>query len=287
MNENVLIIGAGRVGTTFAKVLSEIGYEIPYILSNEYLENFELYLSGTVPIKEIKKSIIENTEIIIISVPDDQIHNVVNKLNSITINWKNKIILHTSGCLSSIELNSLKKNGAKVGSMHPLQTFDSYFLDRKIFRDIVLTVEGDNQAILFAEKIAKQLNMNLLKLKHEDKIGYHIAAVASSNFIVALLDYTERLYNELAIDRSKSKNLILPIVNQTIKNYFENETKQIITGPLKRNDVKTVEKHINYLKENQKDLLPVYKEISKYISQFILKQSMSDKKKLNEIIEND
>ncbi len=72
-----------------------------------------------------------------------------------------------------------------------------------------------------------------------------------------------------------------------MNNFNNDKAKNILTGPLKRGDLITIENHVNYLKENQKELLPVYEEISKYISRFILKQNESEAEKLNRILNND
>ena len=277
MTQRILVVGAGRVGTTFARTLSKKEFSVSYIFSKTLPENLSKYLPKTKPISTINKNIIHEIDVIIITVPDDQVKVVVKQLSSIKINWENKLVLHTSGCLNSNELIKLKEMGASIGSVHPMQTFNEYFLPEQIFRDIMFAVEGDKQAQHFAETIARQLKMNILKIRPEDKILYHIAAVASSNFLVALLDYVHRLYKELSLDGEKIKKLMLPILNQTIRNYLEYDTNSILTGPLQRGDVNTIKKHVNYLQKNQNELLPVYQEISNYISQFILKHDAFEK----------
>ena len=277
MTQRILVVGAGRVGTTFARTLSKKEFSVSYIFSKTLPENLSKYLPKTKPISTINKNIIHEIDLIIITVPDDQVKVVVKQLSSIKINWENKLVLHTSGCLNSNELIKLKEMGASIGSVHPMQTFNEYFLPEQIFRDIMFAVEGDKQAQHFAETIARQLKMNILKIRPEDKILYHIAAVASSNFLVALLDYVHRLYKELSLDGEKIKKLMLPILNQIIRNYLEYDTNSILTGPLQRGDVNTIKKHVNYLQKNQNELLPVYQEISNYISQFILKHDAFEK----------
>jgi len=284
MKKNILFIGAGRLGTTLALALSQSGLSIPIFFSKEFPENKTDNLSDTRFVKELTEENIENSDVLIITVPDAQIEVVKNQLEFFDINWHNKLVLHTSGCLSSIELNSLNIKGAQVGSIHPMQSFDKVFLPKEIFKGVVFAVEGDEKIIIFAQSIAELLNANLIKLNPEDKILYHIAAVASSNFIVALLDYINQMYRKLGFGEEKIRELILPIINQTLKNFQRSESKDILTGPLKRNDFITIEKHVKYLKENQNTLFPVYKEISKYISQFLLNQNESEKDKLSRIL---
>lgn len=287
MKKSILFIGAGRLGTTLAWALSKNDFEIPFFYSKEYLGDMKKYLPDTILIEKLTKDNFQNVNIVLITVPDAQIENVVQHLDILDVNWKNKVVLHTSGCKSSIELQALKSKGAHIGSIHPMQTFDEYFLPITIFKNVIFSLEGDNQTIDFFEKIAELLDAKIINLKAEDKILYHIAAVASSNFFLALLDYVSELYSKLNFDNNKIEELILPIVNQTLNNFKKDESKNIITGPLKRGDLSTIENHVKYLNENQKDLLPVYNEISKYISQYILNQNESEKEKLNRVLNND
>lgn len=240
-------------------------------------------MPDTVFKKEFNRKIVRESEIILITVPDDQIKLVINRLDLPGVKWHNKLVIHMSGSLSSLELKKLKTKGAVTGSIHPAQTFGDCFLPKSIFNGIYLAVEGDNQVIKFGKKIAALLHTKIILLKAEDKVLYHIAAVAASNFFVALLDYVNQLYSQLGLN--ENKKLILPIVNQTLINFSNNRTKDILTGPLQRGDFKTIKSHVNYLKENQKALFPVYAEISKYISRFMIKENKS-KKKLNRILLN-
>jgi predicted short-subunit dehydrogenase-like oxidoreductase (DUF2520 family) len=292
MNKNILFIGAGKLGTTLASALSQSGFVIPFFYSKEIPDNRKVYFPNTTFVNELRTEYFENTEIVIITVPDEQIKIVAEQLDSLDIIWESKIIMHTSGCLNSTELGALKLNGAQVGSIHPMQSFDKHFMPKTIFENIIFSVEGDTQVQTFLEKIAELLNAKVTKLKPEDKILYHIAAVASSNFFVALLDYVGRLYKNLDFDENKIKELIVPIVSQSLNNFKNAESKNILTGPLKRGDFSTIENHVKYLKDNQEEMLPVYSEISKYISQFILKHNESEnhiveREKLKRIFDND
>jgi predicted short-subunit dehydrogenase-like oxidoreductase (DUF2520 family) len=284
MHENILFIGAGKLGTTLAKAMSEKGFSIPFFFSKRIPFDHEVYLPSTQFISELNKNNFKNINKVIITVPDDQIKNVAAHLILFDVSWTDKMVLHTSGCLSSDELRSLKIKGARVGSVHPMQTFNDHFLPCVIFRDIFFAVEGDSQIYNYFKKISEILDANVLKLNPEYKILYHIAAVASSNFFIALLDYISGIYKKLNFDEEEIPKLILPIINQTLVNFKKDELKNCLTGPLKRGDWNIIENHVNYLKKSQSELLPVYKEISKYISQFILKLNKFEMKKIYTIL---
>ena len=284
MKKRILFIGAGKLGTTLARAISQKGFSIPVFYSKEFPKNKFDFLPDTEFIGKLSEENVDKCNTLIITVPDDQITEVVKQLVLLKIEWQDKLVLHTSGCLSSNELHPLKLQKAQIGSIHPMQTFNEFFLPIEIFKGIVFAVEGDDQVVAFARSIVEVLGANLIKLNPEVKTIYHIAAVASSNFLVALLDYINQLYKDLGFDKHKIKTLLLPIVNQTLNNFSENPSREILTGPLKRGDLKTIENHIKILNKDHKNLLPMYKEISKYISSFILENDDKEKEKLNRVL---
>jgi len=65
------------------------------------------------------------------------------------------VVLHTSGAMDSEVLEALRERGAKVGSLHPLQSFSGVAvpsLEGRIF-----TIEGETQAVRVARRIARAL----------------------------------------------------------------------------------------------------------------------------------
>lgn len=284
MIRRILFIGAGKLGTSLAFSLCQKGFFIPCFVSKEFPNKIKSYLPNTSLVSNVEQADFKDVEIIIITVPDDQINLVANHLAVLNIDWNNKCVMHTSGCLNSNELSNLKVLGAFTGSLHPMQTFDKTFLSKDIFNDIVFTVEGDLKIREFAKKIAEMFKAKLMDIDSDKKTLYHVAAVASSNFLVGLLDYVSQLYRELGFEEQEIKELISPIMNQTINNFNLNESKTILTGPLKRGDIGTIEKHIKYLKAEREDLLPVYKEISSYIIKFIIESNESETDKWKRIL---
>src|SRR6266568_3488724 len=90
--------------------------------------------------------------VILIAVPDSSVATVVTRLASYgKADLRNKVVLHTSGALSSEVLARLQPLGAVVGSIHPLQTFSGIgipTLEGRIF-----AIEGDPIAVRMARAI--------------------------------------------------------------------------------------------------------------------------------------
>ena len=142
MKRNILFIGAGKLGTTLAWALSQNGFLIPIFYSTEFPENKSDYLPDTEFIGKLSEESVGKCKILIITVPDAQIIEVAKQLELLKVNWENKLVIHTSGCLSSNELHQLKLKGALVGSIHPMQTFDNFFLKIDLCISSVISSTG-------------------------------------------------------------------------------------------------------------------------------------------------
>jgi len=286
MKNNIHFIGFGKLGTTLARAMYESGWFVPYYWIRNEIDYIEAnrYLPDTKFELQIKASVIKSAEVILITVPDIRIGSVAEYLSQTLSDWDGKIVIHTSGCLNSSELEPLKQNGATVGSIHPMQTFHSRFLPPNIFENIYIAVEGNNKIATFADELCKDLNAKMFKIKPDQKLLYHIAAVSLSNFLNGVINYGENLFSRLGIDQELLQPLIQPIITTSINNYFQANGKSSLTGPLTRGDFSVVEKHLSYLKKNHEDLLPVYSEISKYIFRFILDKDINNYEQLKKVL---
>jgi predicted short-subunit dehydrogenase-like oxidoreductase (DUF2520 family) len=98
-----------------------------------------------------------------------------------------------------------------------------------------------------------------------DKTVYHIAAVISSNFLVVLTQLASDLCKAAHLDPS----ILLPLIMKTslhnALHALENNQPPIeaLTGPIKRGDMQTINKHISVL-EHKSDILNIYTALTNY-----------------------
>ncbi len=285
MKEQIHFIGAGKLGTTLARAMYESGWTIPFFwIKNNFIPvGAEAFLPKTNFRKLFNSEELKSANVIILTVSDDQIRSVAEYLNSLVMDWSDKIVLHTSGSLNVEELVSLKNKAAVVGSIHPMQTFDKLFLSSQVFKDIYLAVEGDDHLVKFAGKLASKLKSNIIKIKSNQKIICHAAAVSASNFFTGLLNYSENLFKQLNIDEATARKIIIPIVKSAIHNFEKSNSKSSLTGPLSRGDVNVVAKQLSFLKKNHEDLYPVYLEISHYIFRFMIDKGTTNYEQIKKL----
>ncbi len=112
------IIGAGRVGASLGCALIEKGFKIEAFSCrnrSSLEESHRLLREGMPSTDNIQTA--GQVEIVIISVPDDEIKNVCEELASSHLTWKKRLVIHCSGLLSSQILEPLKE---KVHGPHQL-----------------------------------------------------------------------------------------------------------------------------------------------------------------------
>lgn len=159
--------------------------------------------------------------------------------------WKRKIVLHSSGALSSDVLEPLRRAGAHTASLHPMMTFvPGTAPDMK---DVPFAVEGDREAVRVAREITARLRARIFNIKKANKVLYHALGSFSSPMIVATLATAERVGRGAGLSREQSRAIMGPILEQTLINYRKRGPSAAFSGPIKRGDVETVRRHLQQL----------------------------------------
>jgi predicted short-subunit dehydrogenase-like oxidoreductase (DUF2520 family) len=256
----ITIIGAGRLGSALARALHKAGYEIHEIVTRADV-------IGT-KVRAFAKSIGAQTvsfhkatfdaDLIWLCVPDREIANVAASIASRT-NWRKKVAFHSSGALSSEELNVLRELGARVAAVHPFMTFIAD--TAPALHGVPFALEGDAAARRKAQLIVRDLGGNPFLISKNHKPAYHAWGSLVSPMLVALLAAAEAAAIEAGQPAKIARARMLPMVKQTIANYEALGPAGAFTGPIARGDAAVVRKHLNALKK-QPDIAEVYRALA-------------------------
>jgi predicted short-subunit dehydrogenase-like oxidoreductase (DUF2520 family) len=211
----------------------------------------------------INKNILENSNIIFICTQDDKIKRSVKKILLLKVNLKGKIFAHTSGALSSDELHALKAKGAAIASFHPVQTFElkAKRNDHR-FKNIYIAIEGDTSAKKTLSGISRKINSVPFFINKNFKTLHHICCVISSNYLITNLSFIRDIYiRKNGFKNLNFFNIYIPLIYQTLSNIKVKGIEGSLTGPIARNDLKTLEKHISELKKLYPEINDYYKFI--------------------------
>lgn len=244
---NILIIGAGKVGTALAGALQNQNtlhlklYDIA-AQTEHWPADFPPFYGGV-----LKKQLIDEAQLIMISVSDDAIPAVTEKL--LNFNLRQKHVLHTSGFHTSGLLKELQERGALTASWHPLQTFHKRYLPADIWRGVVCTYEGAPETRELTEGLCRQIGCRQIEVSPAQKQALHLAATLAANHSVALLAMAEQLLKKTGLQHDQISELLSPLMQRMLDNFRQVPAKEILSGPARRGDVNTLSGHLTLLKE--------------------------------------
>jgi predicted short-subunit dehydrogenase-like oxidoreductase (DUF2520 family) len=244
----VAIIGAGRLGTSLGRALAEKGCPILWITDRKPAaarESRRIIGQGRATSDTARAA---EAGIIVIAVPDEEIERTARALSKAAAAWPGKVVLHTSGILSSAALAGLRSKGAACASFHPVQSFPRKDMPAAHFKNIVIALEGDAAALSPGKRLIHLLGARPYFLRARDKAFFHAACSMASNLFVPLFEMARTLLGGIGIKGAEATKILLPLVAGTLQSVKHFDGADALTGPISRGDVETVKKHLEALK---------------------------------------
>lgn len=233
---NIAIIGAGKVGQTFQKILNLKDHNVTLIDRNI----------------ETKQQAIRNAKLILITTTDHAIEQTCKTIS--TYLAPGTIVSHCSGSLNSDVLSSAKNQGCMIASSHPLNTFPSLEASLTTFSNnehgTYLYCEGDKKALDLLNVIFSSAGFNIAQIPSSSKTAYHTACVFACNYLTVLMDLSLQTAKFSGINKKQFWKAVQPLVQSTLNNISKHGTAQSLSGPIARGDTQTVSNHLALLKNN-------------------------------------
>ena len=251
----IAILGAGNVASHLSKAFIKAGHPVTQVWSRHHENAINLALEiGANAVTDIK-DLSESVEVVIIAVSDDAIENVVSQ---IPVKEK-RLIIHTSGIT---DIAILQKFSDYCGVIYPLQTFSKFAeID---FNLVPLFIEGNsNSSFDKISNIASQLSIKVQVADSQTRALLHVSAVFACNFTNHFYTIAQQILQE----KNLSFDLLRPLIQETANKAMLNLPSTLQTGPAKRNDELTINKHIELLSSH-----PQWQVIYHLISQDIVKK---------------
>ncbi len=240
------IIGAGNLGANLATALGTREYRLKHIYKKSKFDHFADYVNNDI------EQVVKESDIIFISTQESKIRETADFVARHS-KPAGKFFFHTSNSLASDELHSLKEKGGLTASFSPLQTFPGFAPGEndllEIFKGIYFLVEGDSLALKVADEISSLLGAFTIQVEKEDKVHIHTAAVASANFLIALMRFARQQLEKCQGDYKI--NIMLPLVKQTLHNIEKKGLDAALSGPARRREKQVLQKHLSLLDEKE------------------------------------
>ena len=265
MKPSFAVVGCGRVGTAFARYLAGAGYR-PAGFSSRGPESARASatLAGTTDKWFADPwDAARTADILLITTPDGAIAETCREIAEKGGIREGAVVLHCSGMLPSTILAAAADGGAKIGSMHPLQSFAARQYADNPFAGIMMAIEGDAAAIEAARMMAVDLGATPFVIRTDGKTLYHAAAVAASNYLATLMAVAVKLMAASGAPEEDAFQILKPLVMGTLGNIETLGATDALTGPIARGDVDTVAAHITALGNLSADMLKFYKQMGR------------------------
>jgi predicted short-subunit dehydrogenase-like oxidoreductase (DUF2520 family) len=238
------VIGAGRVGLHLSQALQKIGFQLQYIFKKALNNNYLSHITNDI------SKLVRDSDFVFICVQESKIKPLA-ELVSNDAAPRGKIFFHTANSLTSDELLPLRRAGAAVASFSPLQTFINFQEAEELFSGITFLLEGDEAAVRLARRIAVKLQARVLAVRKQDKMYFHMAAIAAANFLIANLKFAERQLQRTAA--RPGLDILFPLLEQTLRNIEKFGLAPALSGPLKRGEYGLLEKHCQVLSGTERE----------------------------------
>ena len=276
----VTIIGAGRMGQGLGLALKRRGYKILMVARTPR--------DVTPPLMLHQGSRAEATagaELVLIATPDDAIGLVAAELAAEGAISRDQVVLHLSGLLDRNALLPLEESGAACGSFHPLQSVADAGTAAERLKGAYVGIEGDDRALVAAERLANTLRMIPVRIPAAAKPAYHAGAAFVANYTVALVGVAERIARAAGVPADIAARIYLPLLGGAVANLNALGPAASLTGAVRRGDEQTIRAHLKALSAEDRTL---YRTVSRAAITLAREAGLSESaaKRVEEVLEN-
>ncbi|MFP4162515.1 MAG: Rossmann-like and DUF2520 domain-containing protein [Chitinispirillaceae bacterium] len=256
------VVGCGRTGRTLSRLFNQNRiFDIGPVL-NRTVESSERALafveSGS--IAHSQKDVC-TAEVIMISVPDDQISSAAQDLASGGCLKQGTVVFHLSGFCSSKVLEPLAECGCETASVHPVRSFADPGQSSRTFQGTPCAVEGTSSALAVLNEAFRGIGGEVFSIRADAKPLYHSATVFLSNYVVALLQSACKVLERTGMSEKDIQKVTGALAPQAVRNFLCFGADGALTGPVARGDIDTIRKEIGALVEYDKLASDLYRNL--------------------------
>ncbi|HNQ67588.1 MAG TPA: DUF2520 domain-containing protein [Bacteroidales bacterium] len=253
MISNVIMAGSGNLAFHLAKVISQSGITIRQIFSRNLISGKELALITDSSFTDDIDKVFADADAYIFAMNDEADKEIAEKLKI----ENDKILLHTAGSLS---MDIFKIKTSNYGVFYPFQTFSKdAIID---FKSVPVCLEASNDGTYKElQGLCKSLSCKSYQVNEEQRKILHLSGVFACNFMNHCVFIGERILENEGL----SSEMLKPLLQQSFEKIINNGAYESQTGPARRNDKISIEKHLDFLKKD-KNLYDIYRIFTESIS---------------------
>lgn len=232
---SVVILGSGNVATHLFKAFNLADGIVVNQWYSRRINTINSYKNDVEIIDDL--SLIKDADVYILAVSDDAIAELSSQLP-----FENKLVLHTSGSVGVYDIDKKHKRGV----FYPLQSFSKEAtID---FTQVPICIETiDKKSYPIIKNLALAIGSPTKRVNSDQRKVLHLAAVFVNNFTNQLY----RIGHEITESQGAEFDLLKPLILETAKKVQNLSPFKAQTGPAKRDDKKTIRKHLKLLEKDK------------------------------------
>lgn len=247
---SISIIGTGNVGQHLYYALHKLGYQVQWY--SRKAKQIKVW-NTSVKVKELKQLSNQDSSLIFLAVPDDQIAKVSTKIAN-----KGAAHIHVSGTCAMKDLASEQKG---VCYFFQSMSKNQEPLD---FSDVGAYLEASNPELRRQlQEIVGDLGAKVKLLDSDQRLKLHLSGVLVNNFGNQLLSMVNQLLDGSSCDLGDLQSLYFA----TYQKARAMGPSAAQTGPALRGDTSTLKKHKDILNEIDGDWAKLYQIFTKKIQE--------------------
>jgi predicted short-subunit dehydrogenase-like oxidoreductase (DUF2520 family) len=250
------LIGAGNLAWNLAARLQGTDFEIVQVFSrhldsaSRLSKAFPSIQTGLAP-----SQLRQDLDLVIVASSD---HGIAEIAQAYAVHrGAQTAFVHTSG---SVHVDVLAPFGERIGVFYPLQTFTK--AHPADFAGIPIFLEGNAEVLARLQPLAQLLSQNVRLLDSAQRLQLHMGAVFASNFANFMWLMADDVLKGIG---QENMDFFAPLMRECLEKALRYGPLAAQTGPARRGDAVTMQKHLQLLGEGDPQKAELYEIVSKMI----------------------
>lgn len=254
----IALVGAGNLAWNLAAALKDSPFPVLQVFSRHHASARQLSIEFPhIEACQSPEQLSSSIDLLIIASSDHGIGEIAAAYAPYI--GAETAVVHTSG---SIPLDVLQPLGTNIGVFYPLQTFTKGHLAH--FKRIPFYLEGNEAVLEKTQPIAAYLSDHVSYLDSRGRLQLHLGAVFASNFANYMWLIAEE---QMRLAGQQGLEAYEPLIRECVEKALRYGPHAAQTGPAKRGDAVTMDKHLEILSSQDPSLADLYRQISNLIQQ--------------------
>jgi predicted short-subunit dehydrogenase-like oxidoreductase (DUF2520 family) len=256
---DLVLIGAGRVGTAVALLLQQSGHRVLGVASrsSESADRAGALLNA--PVFDVSR--LPAAETVLLGVPEGALEDLGRR---VARQGGFDVVCHFAGSVGILPLEAVTEAGMSAAAVHPVQSCPDVATAVDRLPGSAWGVTASSEAARWAfDLITNDLHGLPVMVAEADRALWHAAAVVTANGATALMSLGEAILTEIGIDHPQA--VLGPLLAGAVSNAHARGAAAALTGPFVRGEAATVRSHVEALRGRSPALLEGYRLIAQTI----------------------